>query len=127
MPICRARVFDEFCHFETFSSYDYTTASMMQLNVGLGVKVLMTVIKKLYLQSGSRRQENALVRGLDQNARSLVPSVLSILEANKMAKRLNLDHRIVWVPNRAHYGRIFAILEAPSESKDDLVIAASEL
>ena len=42
----------------------------------LGVRVCLTVLKKLYEQRGAGRKENALHRGLDGHARRLVPDVL---------------------------------------------------
>jgi len=93
----------------------------MNLNISMGVKVMLTILKKLFLQSGSGRQESALVRGLDTKARSYMSPVLEILEHEQITKLLKLDRRKVWVPNRAFYGRVFSILQAPTASNDSIV------
>jgi hypothetical protein len=46
---------------------------------------LLTVLKKLDLQRGSARKENALFRGLDHHSCRLVPEVLNLLQHEGLA------------------------------------------
>jgi hypothetical protein len=121
------RIFDPSCNIEAFSISDRTTRGLMQLDLPLGVKVLLTTLKKLFLQPGGGRQESALYRGLDQPARNCVEPVLAILQTERLAERRRGDRRRVWVPARSEYQRVFAILNAPSQSKDPSVLAAAKI
>jgi hypothetical protein len=112
---------DQASKVEEFSSFDRTTSSIMRARLSPSIKVMLTVLKKLFLQPGSGRQERALYRGLKQEARDLVRPVLEIMESEALAKPVVLNRRTVWIPARSQYGRVLKILEAPSESRDGLV------
>ena len=58
-----AKTFDNKCQFNTFSRTAETTAEVLTLDLPLGTRVCLTVLKKLYERSGSGRKENALYRG----------------------------------------------------------------
>ena len=76
--------FDEKCVIETFVESAETTASVLTLDLPLGIRVCMTVLKKIYERSGSGRRENALYRGMDHRARRVVPNVLQVLQSEKL-------------------------------------------
>lgn len=120
-------IFNSGCEIAAFSSFDPTTSSIMRMPIEIGTKVLLTVLKKLFLQPGSGRQESALTRGLDQAARSLVRPVLDEVERGGLARPLKLDRRTVWVPTRSQHERVFSILQAPSQSRDPIVLACAGL
>jgi hypothetical protein len=116
-----AGLVDESCRVAKFSAFDRTTSSIMQANLSVSIKVMLTILKKLFLQPGSGRQERALYRGLKQDARDVVGPVLDIMESEGLARPVLLNRRRVWIPARSQYGRVLKILEAPSESIDGLV------
>ena len=59
-------VFDKECLFGEFPESLETTDAILDLDLPLGVRVLLTMLRKLYQRSGRGRRENALYRGLDQ-------------------------------------------------------------
>ncbi len=111
-------LFDEHCHFENFSQFDPSTASIMRLQVPEPVKVLLTVLKKLFLQRGAGRRENAFFRGLQPAAQTYVANVLKIVESEGLALPTKQGGYTVWVPIRRAQQRVFEILERPSRTDD---------
>jgi hypothetical protein len=124
-----AGAFDSECRFERFSEAPETTDAISRMDLPLGSKVLLTILKKIYLQSGSGRKENALHRGLDHHARRLVPGVLRLLQAEGLAspyRRGGLDMTI-WVPDRAHTSRVGRLIASPRTCGDPLLVKAETL
>jgi hypothetical protein len=122
-------VFDEDCTFDRFSEAPETTNAIREMDLPLGARVLLTVLKKLYLQRGSGRKENALHRGLDHHSRRLVPAVLSLLQHEGLAwsyRRAGLEMPI-WTPDRAHMARVAKIVTSPHNCKDPLLEKAANL
>lgn len=109
------------CKVAAYSAFDKTTAAIMAMPIDEGTKILLSVLKKLFLQPGSGRIESSFYRGITPSSRQLVNEVLGLVEAEGLAKPMRLDRRIVWVPTRAEYGRVFRVLEAPTASRDPLV------
>lgn len=54
-------IFDEECVIDRFVGSDKTTKSLMDLDLPVGTRVMLTILKKLYRQSGSGRKEKALI------------------------------------------------------------------
>jgi hypothetical protein len=122
-------VFDDACEIERFSEAPETTNAIGGMDLPLGARVLLTVLKKIYLQSGSGRKENALQRGLDHHARRLVGPVLKLLQTEGLVERYRrggLDMAI-WVPDRAQTARAAKIINSPRTCKDPLFDKASKL
>jgi NACHT domain-containing protein len=120
---------DSECVVERFTEAAETSSAIVALNLPLGTRVLLTILKKLYVQSGSGRKENALHRGLDHHARRLVDPILRMLETQELAipyKRGGLSMTI-WLPNRSKRVRVGQILDSPHTCGDILVQKASEL
>lgn len=84
---------------------------------------MLTILKKVYLQSGSGRKENALQRGLDHNSRRLVGPILRLLQTEGIVsryKRAGLDMTI-WVPDRSKASRVQKIITSPRTCNDPLL------
>jgi hypothetical protein len=121
--------FDEDCSFDEFSEAPETTNAIGSMDLPLGAKVLLTVLKKLYLQRGSGRKENALLRGLDHHSRRLVPEVLNLLQHEGLAlsyRRAGVEMTI-WTPDRSQMGRVAKIVTSPHTCKDPLLDKAANL
>ena len=112
--------FDRTCTFETFSRYASTTHEILNLNIPEGVKVLLTILKKLFLQKGRARQQSALMRGLDHRSRRLVPDILAAIEREGMATQLTSTENLLWKPERSQSARAFAMLSLHT-SNDPLI------
>lgn len=113
--------FEPDCVIESFDDNVATTAAILELSLPLKTKVLLTVIKKLYVQRGSGRKESALVRGLDHRSRALVPEVLEHLQSKGIAYKIRGAGGNVWLPVRSQQGRIMKIVSSPTSSSDTLL------
>lgn len=123
------RVFADTCEFEKFSDAPDTTNAISAMDLPMGEKVLLTVLKKVFIQSGSGRKENALLRGLDHNARRLVPSILHLLQSEGVItpyRRGGLDMTI-WIPDRGQMTRVARIIESPRTCVDSLLTKADQI
>lgn len=113
--------FDDSCHIERFNTAAETTAQVLRLEIPMGTRVCVTVLKKLYEQSGAGRRENALYRGLDGRTRRLVPKVLNILQAEGFVLRDTSRNNVIWRPARSHRERAARIIAAPIAADDPVL------
>lgn len=122
-----AGVFDDECVIEEFTAHGETTSEIMALSLPLGVRVLLTVLKKLYQRRGSGRKEGALFRGLDHRSKRLVGSVLRIVERQNLAVPYRRRDGVIWLPERAATKRVGRILASPTTVQDAAVREAGTL
>jgi hypothetical protein len=87
-----------------------TTSSILSLDLPLSVKVGMTVLKKLYLQPGSGRQENAFYRGLSTTESAYVNDILQLFRGMNICIPSNSSQTKVWLPNRQFKNRVNQII-----------------
>ena len=120
-------VFDRDCVFDSFGESSENTAAILELPLSRGTKVLLTVLKKLYLQPGSGRKQSALFRGLDQRTRMLVPDVLEILTREGLAVKSTVGEEPVWLPTRSESVRVRRLVSSPVESEDPLIQKANSI
>lgn len=120
-------LFDDRCKFERFTRIDPNTASIMRSSLPPAVKVLLTVLKKLFRQRGAGRREGAFFRGLDTECQRFVEDVLQIVKSEELAEPTLQNRTTVWVPLRSAQQRVLRILEAPSQSEDPAVVRARKL
>ena len=116
-----AEKFDRDCIIDNFIEGAGTTAAVLTLDLPLGTRVCLTVLKKIYERRGSGRKENALYRGLNQRARNVVPGVLQALKSEGLAVPYRRKTETIWLPgrDRRRAGRLIA---APSEEVNDRVL-----
>lgn len=96
---------------DNFEAQETTTSALLGLYLPVPVKVGLTILKKLYLQAGGGRQENAFYRGLSTNEKSYIAPVLEYLKQKGVAipsKKANTNN--VWQPSKSHFARIRNIL-----------------
>ena len=105
------------CDFGAFDDVS-TNAAIMRLNVPPKLKVLMTVLRKLYLQAGGGRKLTALKRGLPGGGpiHRYVDECVDLLGHEGMVIGGEVVH-----PVRRHTNRVREILAAGALSKDPLV------
>lgn len=99
-----------------------TNADILELNMPLSVRVLLTVLRKLFVQSGRGRKENAFFRGLDPNARAYVADILEVLHTEGFAFPHKIGGPTIWMPNRAKSNEAREILKAPQSSKHRVLV-----
>ena len=110
--------FDGECIIESFVGTAQTTADVLMLDIPLGSRVCIAVLKKVYEQRGAGRRENALFRGMDHNARRLVPDVLQILQSEGLLFPDRSRSETIWRGTGASRTRVGQVIAAPNV-KDD--------
>lgn len=102
------------CYCESFSKTPLTTNAAANLeDVPLDVRVALTILKKIYDQSGKARKENALSRGLDTRSKNEVTEVLRRLRKAQLIQEYNRGRGSVWQPVRRMRPRVMAWLANP--------------
>jgi hypothetical protein len=121
--------FSDTCEFDKFSDAPETTAAIAAMDLPIGTRVMLTILKKIFVQSGSGRMESALVRGLDHNARRMVPSVLRLLQTERVIEpyRRGGVSTTIWVPDRTQRSRVAKIIESPHMCQDSLLRDAGQI
>ena len=113
--------FDNKCYINKFTRTAETTAQVLALDLPLGMRVCLTVLKKLYERSGSGRKESALYRGLDNHARRLVPRVLQVLRSEGFTFLDKAKKNTIWYPCRSHRDRARRMIVSPSTNDDPVL------
>jgi hypothetical protein len=110
------------CEISSYSLTNETSAQILHSDIAEGLKILLTVLKKLFLQPGSGRQEAAFYRGaIDSRGARLVPEILALLSKQKVAEKTRYRGKDLWLPNRRESARVRKILTSPMTSDDALV------
>ena len=118
-------MFDE-CDIETFE-HKNTNSAIVRSELPPPTKVLLVILRKLFLQRGSGRAESALSRGLGDSLQTYVTPVRDLLVSKGIIYSHVASGRAVWHGNRAYRSQILRILERTDNSDDPLVRAAAEL
>lgn len=114
-------VMDKATGIGAFSQEANTNADILALEIPMAVRVLLTILRKLFVQSGSGRKENAFYRGLDTNARAYVSDILELVQVANFAHPHRISGPNVWMQNRAKAAEANEILGAPQKSKHPLL------
>jgi hypothetical protein len=118
--------------FENTNVDEYTdsadaNAKVRSLRLSVGRRVLVTVLRKLFLQRGKGRKEGAFVRGLSDEERALVPDVLNLVRSQGFAYPQKHQGETVWHPVRTYATRARECVARPSQSTDPLMLSADAL
>lgn len=113
--------FDDRCVVDSYTETAETTAKVLTLDLPLGTRVCLTILKKLFERSGSGRRENALHRGLDHHARRLVPAVLHVLQSEGVAAPDKSRGITIWRPDRGSRRRVGRLVAAPTTENDAIL------
>lgn len=104
-----------------------TNAAIMRQDLPLNIRVLLTIIRKLFLQRGSGRLESALHRGLSPEAVKYVRPILHRLAAERVIYSHPAGAELVWHGARSERSRVLAILASPTSRQDELLGAMEEI
>ncbi len=119
--------FDNNCTFESFSDSSKTQAAILNSALSRGEKMVLTILRKLFVQSLSGRAESALFRGLDMNDRQLIPEAIKLLQQQGLILLYNRGDGNVWVPVRKQINRARRILATPNACNDPAMSEAKTL
>lgn len=96
--------------------------SILQLTISDERRVALTILRKVFLQSGHSRKESALYRGsLSAKQRELIPKILARLESDGAIRKYRRKDNTLWVSNISMSRRVKKILETPASTDDPLV------
>jgi hypothetical protein len=110
--------------FEVYRDTARTQSEIMSTSLTKGEKVVLAILRKLFVQGLSGRAESALSRGLDLNDRQLVPSAIKLIQQHGFALNYNRGDGNVWIPERKNIGRARRMLNNPSTCGEALLQAA---
>ena len=99
----------------------HTNAAIIRSEMPNEIKVLLVILRKLFLQRGSGRLDSALRRGMDHRLRDYVTPVLDVLVSEGIVFSHATDSRTIWHGNRTHRARMLKMLEESINSDDPLM------
>ena len=105
----------------------HTNAAIMRLQTPLPVRVLLTILRKLFLQRGRARKESAFFRGLEPGATRYVKPVLEIIRKSGFAFPIPLGDGVIWHPNREIQSRVNQMVATLGTNHDPVVLQATRL
>jgi hypothetical protein len=112
------------CSFEAFDPSSKTTRGILAMpGLSSRQKVLLTVLKKIYLQAGGGRREGALARGLDAQQKMVVSSVLGVLLSEGLVLRGKSGGNVIYNGVRGVAPRVRRMVEAGASSDDSLLLS----
>lgn len=117
-------------HLELVDEFDtvQTVAQIRRVGLTPAHEILVAVLKKTFMQKGSGRKEEALLRGFGGGAsKKLASLVLSCLMREGILTRHKGDEGWIYSPDRGQGGRISAILDQLRSSRDPLWEEIGEL
>jgi hypothetical protein len=112
---------------EKFSAFSATNDAVMETDLPNSVKVLLTMLRKLFLQRGSGRQYSALKRGLPISASAFVDPIAALIKSHGFAEDVSLDRRVILIPNRSKSKDAFSIINGPNASNHPLIKGVREM
>jgi hypothetical protein len=119
--------FDSRCVFEKFMESSDTQSAILNSTLTRGEKLVLTILRKLFVQSLSGRADSALYRGLDLNDRQLVPEAIKLLTHHGFIALYSRGDGDVWVPVRKEINRARRILAAPTTCNEEVIREARAL
>ena len=112
---------EESCKIEKFTSNTRTNSGIRELDLPPNQKVMLIILKKLFLQSLSGRKEKALYAGLDISEKRLVPEIIKMLKSEGLIVEYKKPKYSIWIPQKAAHKRVLGIVSNPHSSKDELL------
>jgi hypothetical protein len=109
------------CQYGEFTEGTETTDKILASGLEPAIRVTLTILKKLFFQSGSGRQLSALYRGLDNTSRKYVDPVVDILCGENFAYWARGRTGDVLIPNRKRAEAVLKIMRNPKGSGDAVI------
>ncbi len=104
------------------------TASIRRIGLKPAQQMLATTIRKTFFQKGGGRMEEALTRGFGRlGAPGLTSKVINMLIAEGLIEKVKGREGALYIPVRAHTGRMKQLLAELNMSNDPIWKSVSEL
>jgi hypothetical protein len=113
------------CEVEEVDDEDQiTTASIMELSLPSYSKVVISILKKVYAQSGKARKGNAFSRGVGQSAQQHVPTAIDNLKSAGFIIKVPSSGEPLWTSSKDKTikKRVRSILGAANSSTDSILL-----
>ncbi|GHF86701.1 hypothetical protein GCM10018790_75200 [Kitasatospora xanthocidica] len=116
------------CDFAEFpDAADRNAAIMDSAILPIGTRVVMTLLRKLYMQRGSGRKDSAITRGMSATDMALVAPAMQLLQRENLVFATRQGKNKIWLPDRSAGPRVRAFLDAPRVGDDPLVEGSKEI
>lgn len=112
---------------EVYAAFAATNDAVIQSTLPDPVKVLLTVLRKLFMQRGTGRLYSALRRGIPTKLVKYVDPITAQVKAKGFAEDLSIDRRTILIPNRSRSADALAIINGPNTSTHPLIVSVREL
>ena len=112
---------------EQYATFTATNDAVMRSPLKDEVKVLLTILRKLFIQSGTGRQHSALRRGLPASLTKHVEPIVVVIKAEGYAQDVYIDRRTILIPNRTKNADALAIINGPNTSTSSLMAKVKAL
>ena len=115
------------CEIEEYDQTPTNASILLDSDLRMGHRVLLTILRKLYLQRGAGRGENSLTRGLPSGSRELATRILESMKSMGFTDPVTLRGYRIWYPDRSRSGEVLEILNDYARSIHPLVEKAREM
>ncbi|WP_243303808.1 NACHT domain-containing protein [Geothrix oryzisoli] len=112
------------CDGDIFDDVSTNADILRSTEMPIGIRVALTMLRKLYFQRGNGRKENALSRGMGQEAQAKVRNLLALLQSEGIAFTATVRGTKLWHPVQGQRRRVQSMLEAPMNSSDPFLVRA---
>lgn len=99
---------------DAFTEPSRTSAGIMSLSIDPESKIALTILKKIYAQTGSGRKESALSRGISADLKGRVKAVISTLVSDGWIEKSSSSGTTVYVPVKTRRAEALQALNAPN-------------
>ncbi|WP_131920742.1 MULTISPECIES: hypothetical protein [unclassified Curtobacterium] len=112
------------CSYEAFDPSSKTTRGILAMpGLSSRQKVMLSILKKIYLQPGGGRREGALARGLDAQQKLLVSAIIGSLIKDGLVLKSRSGTNVIYVGVRGQAPRVRAMVEAGASGSDPVFIS----
>ncbi|MDX1823522.1 MAG: hypothetical protein R3354_02315 [Thiohalomonadales bacterium] len=99
-----------------------TNTALLNLDLPILTKVKLSILRKIYLQAGNGRVENALYAGLDHTAKQIVPDAIKDLESKGIIRHLRRPGKtVIWQPSPQHKSNVLAVIDNPESDTENIL------
>jgi hypothetical protein len=88
----------ENCEIENYDTIPTNASTMKNEQININIRICLVILKKIYLQHGYGRKENALYRGIENTFIDKINHVLKILKKHEFLYSEKIREETLWRP-----------------------------
>jgi hypothetical protein len=108
------------CLVEEIHNYSETNKQIFELSVSIQEKLLLSILRKIFIQRGKGRVETAFSAGVEPSSIKYIDSILAILQKYRYASPTTNTSERVWHANREKQDCVREILKDPTRTSFDI-------